>query len=85
VTGDHLLAAVNISQQLAEARKQAAVGRAAQERALKLRAELAPEVWDAYHVEGKTSPQIAARLVGVSHDTVRRIVGSRAHPTPRPV
>lgn len=84
MTDDHLTAAAQISRQLAAARTEAAAGQAAHRRAQQLRARLAPEVWDAYHVEGRTSPQIAARLVGISHDTVARIVGNRTHPTPRP-
>lgn len=81
---DHIAAAVQLSRQLAEARAEARAGRAAHLRSLQLRQRLAPEIWDAYHKEGMTSPQIAARLVGISHDTVRRIVGSRASPTRRP-
>lgn len=76
--------AVQLSRELAEARAQVAAGRQAHARSKQLRARLAPEIWDAYHVEGRTSPQIAARLVGISHDSVTRIVGSRAQPKPRP-
>ena len=84
MTADHLALAVQISRQLAEARAQIAAGQAAKPRASALRAQLAPEIWDAYHVERRSAPQIAARLVGISHDSVRRIVGSRKAPTPRP-
>lgn len=84
MTDEHLAAAVQISRQLADARAEAAAGRAAHLRSLQLRQQLAPEIWDAYHLEGRTSPQIAARLTGISHDTVRRIVGSRQEPKPRP-
>lgn len=80
-----MAAAVDLSRQLAEARAEAAAGQAAQKRTRQLRAQLAPEIWYAYHVEKLTSPQIAARLVGISHDTVQRIVGNRTNPTPRPV
>lgn len=84
MTGGHLDMAVQLSRQLAEARAQVAAGRQAHARSKQIRARLAPEIWDAYHLEGRSSPQIAAQLVGVSHDTVTRIVGSRASPTPKP-
>lgn len=80
----HLSAAITISQQLADARSKVTEGKTAARRSKELRAALAPEVWDAYHVEGLSELQIAAHLVGVSHDTVHRIVGSRRHPRARP-
>lgn len=80
---DHLAAAVQISRELARERAKVAAGRAALPRAVQLRAQLAPEIWDAYHLEGNSAPHIG-RLTGISHDTVRRIVGSREHPTARP-
>lgn len=84
MTTDHLTAAVQISRELALARAVVANGVQTRPKVSELKAKLAPEIWDAYHVDGLSAPQIANRLVGISHDSVRRIVGNRTSPTARP-
>lgn len=72
----------------------------AQAAADRLWAERAAAIWHLYHDAGETAPRIAQQLeqalrgrgltedqisrLGISHDAVRRIVGSRRNPKPQP-
>jgi hypothetical protein len=70
--------------------------REARQRRERLRAERDLAVWNLYHLVGLSAPQIAERVrvslelagadpkLAPSHDKVRRIVGSRRNPAPKP-